>query len=196
MKSSQSSHWRLVGCKRGSLKIEMTPIPLCPQSHRGYSMTSELLAGENCDALRARANDCTREAIKRRAKETNEDNSIPTRETDADSFIQSLKTRWPLLSHVPGNMISSFHHPFPAKLLPLDQCILDIFWEAFDCPLSQSIVGSVGDLIMLRAAAMYQAKSEPASHHGLFLFSTNRAIGSVNCPITNLLTKLSRSIES
>jgi hypothetical protein len=49
-------------------------------------------------------------------------------------------------------------------LLPLDQCILDIFWEAFDCPLSHTIIGSAGDLAMLRAAAIYQAKSETVSY--------------------------------
>jgi hypothetical protein len=143
----------------------MIPIPLCPQSHLGYSMTSEHLADENGDALRACANDCSWEAIRRRAAQIIAyDNPIPTSEADTDPFIQSLKSRWPLLSHVPGSKISSFDHPFPAKLLPLDQCILDIFWEAFDCPLSHSVIGSAGDLIMLRTAAMYQAKSETVSY--------------------------------
>jgi hypothetical protein len=142
----------------------MIPIPLCPHSHPGYSTASEHLADENSDALLAHANDCSREAIKRRADQTiSYSDLISANETDIDPFIQSLKNRWPFLSHIQGSKISSFGHPFPAKLLPLHQCILDIFWEAFDCPLSHSIIGSAGDLVMLRAAAMYQAKSETVS---------------------------------
>ena len=128
-------------------------------------MTSEHMVDENGDALRARANDCSREAIRRRADQTvADDDPIPTNEADMDPFIQGLQNRWLLLSHVQSSKISSFDHPFPAKLLPLDQCILDIFWEAFDCPLSHNIIGSAGDLIMLRAAAIYQAKSETVSY--------------------------------
>jgi hypothetical protein len=149
----------------------MIPIPLCSQSHVAYSMTSEHIVDENGDALRARANDCSREAITRRENRTVADNDpIPTNEADTDPLIRSVQNRWSLLSHFQGCKISTFDHPFPAKLLPLDQCILDIFWEAFDCPLSNHIIGSAGDLIMLRAAAIYQAKSETVSYLLYFRF--------------------------
>lgn len=49
-------------------------------------------------------------------------------------------------------------------LIPLDECILAIVWEAFDCPLSQDVIGNIGDVVILmRAAALYQAKSATVS---------------------------------
>jgi hypothetical protein len=145
----------------------MIPMPLCPQSHTGYLVPSKHSADEKVDMLLARANSCLREGIRRRAEQSvvddDDEPTTPTREADVHPFLLRLNKRWHLLSRDQIRMISSLDHPFPTKLLPLDQCILDIFWEISDCPFPRIIIGSAGDLIMLRAAAMYQAKSETVS---------------------------------
>jgi hypothetical protein len=41
--------------------------------------------------------------------------------TDTDSFLQNLEARWPSLKHDRGVDISSFNHPSPSNLVPLDQ---------------------------------------------------------------------------
>jgi len=174
-------------------------MPLCPQSHTGYLVPSKCSADEKVDMLLARANSCLREGIRRRAEQfvvDDDEPTTPTREADVHPFIPRLNKRWHLLSRDQIRMISSLDHPFPTKLLPLDQCILDIFWEISDCPLSRIIIGSAGDLIMLRAAAMYQAKSETVSYLPYPSTLTNTRVGSANCPIIDLFTKLPGGIAS
>jgi len=89
-----------------------------------------------------------------------------SRPMGADSFLQHLQTRWPSLKHVRVDKISSFNHPSPFNLVPLDQCILMIFWETFDvdCPYFHHIVGIPDDLVLLRAAALYQAKTDDVGY--------------------------------
>jgi hypothetical protein len=137
----------------------MLPIPLCPQSFPGYSIPSGPLVCEENDRLHlARVNDYLREFIRSREEQTVvDDESISRTEADIDPFLRSLKTRWPPLKHFRDNKISSLNHPFPANLVPLDECILAIFWEGFNSPISHRLIGSQGDLVLLRAAALYQA---------------------------------------
>lgn len=143
----------------------MPLIPLCPKSLPGYSTSVGLLTGE--EECVARVNTRSQERLRCREVQTAVvDESSPLIQMEArrlmgsDSFLQNLQTRWPSLKHVRVDKISSFNHPSPSNLAPLDQCILLIYWEVFnvDCRNFRHIVGTPDDLVLLRAAALYQAK--------------------------------------
>jgi hypothetical protein len=73
--------------------------------------------------------------------------------------LEGLVGRWLVLESCFDKRISSLDHKSQEMLIPLDECILAIIWEAFDCPLSKNIIGNIGDtLILMRAAALYQTK--------------------------------------
>lgn len=81
-----------------------------------------------------------------------------------DSFVHDISNRWKGLTSIQADLISSVDHPFPAALLPLDGCILDILWAYLDNPAIKTALGATDDtsleilLILLRCAALYQAK--------------------------------------
>lgn len=93
----------------------------------------------------------------------------PTNNLYIDPFLQSLTSRWRLNLNDPGLRISSVGHPFPEKLLPLDECILEIIWEGHDSYLLWTLISMGGSfealVVLLRAAALHQAKSDIVGYH-------------------------------
>lgn len=170
----------------------MMPIPLCPHSHSGYSMPNEIARGAN-DRTFEYANHLLRDSLSKRAELTASEEDPGLFEVDIDPFIQKLQKRWNLLTPAQSMFISSLGQPYAASLVPLDQCILDIFCEAYDSPLSRSVIGNGGDLIMLRAAAIYQAKTETVSCFSPCQSLTNEGKGPIDCSILDLPPKLSRN---
>lgn len=144
----------------------MPPIPLCRQATPGSSTSPTSSDNKKGEVLCTRANGFSYQAIKRRPEHTPA-NLDPISQNDAeiDPFFQSLTNWWPSLKPFRDRRISSLNHPSQPMLIPLDECILAILWEAFDCPLSQRIIGNAGHtLIMMRAAAIYQAKTDTVRH--------------------------------
>jgi hypothetical protein len=125
-------------------------------------------------------------AVTRRVKETATRNGLIVGERyddssiensrDHDSFLHSMRIRWSQLGCIQVHQISSVNHPSPAALLPLDDCILDILWEYFDNPAIQTALSATDDtspgilLILLRCAALYQAKLPADSVRSLLYF--------------------------
>jgi nitrate reductase cytochrome c-type subunit len=66
-----------------------------------------------------------------------------------------------------------------------------IFREAFDVAWQDPVSSfSYDDLVLFRAAALYQAKTDTASCLGCRHFSNNRKIGSTDLSIFDMLTRL------
>ena len=165
-RSSIQSHWSSVGCKRGTLKSTMPPISLCRQLAPGNSVHPLASGNQKAETLCIRANGFCRQT-RRGRPEHNPANMglISGNHAGLDPFLESLITRWPVLKHCSDKRISSLDHRSQEMLIPLDECILAILWEVFDCPLSQNIIGNIGDaLVLMRAAALYQAKTGTVSH--------------------------------
>jgi hypothetical protein len=143
----------------------MLPIPLCRRATPGNSAQPTSSDNLKCEILCARANGFSHQAIKRRPEHTSVSvGSVPRNHAGLDPFLESLISRWPVLKNSLNGNISSLGHVSQEMLIPLDECILAIVWEAFDCPLSQDVIGNIGDVVILmRAAALYQAKSATVS---------------------------------
>ena len=99
---------------------------------------------------------------------------------DIDSFLHSLRTRWPVLEplHGLGLTISSDY----LSLKDLDDYIFTIMWEIFDSPALQAVLcnDTPRDLLILfRSAALYQANLESVGswisvHNLIFTNFSNR----------------------
>jgi hypothetical protein len=90
--------------------------------------------------------------------------SIPDLQATPDPFLQSLEKQTWLDLSLPSHAKSviSLNLPHPAALAPLDQCILDILWESQQ--ITHTFHGKPGVLlVVLRSAAVYQARIESVS---------------------------------
>jgi len=114
--------------------------------------------------LLARANSCLREGIR-------EGQSSPLLMTmsnytyqEADVHPSSKTKQTMALIKSRSNQIDIITRPpFPNQTASLSINVSWIYFGRYRLSLSRIIIGSAGDLIMLRAAAMYQAKSETVS---------------------------------
>jgi hypothetical protein len=144
----------------------MPPITLCRRAAPGDSVRPLASDNQKTEILCIRANGFSRQNRKRRPEHTPANTGLVSgNHVGLDPFLESLITRWPVLKNCSHKHISSLDHGSQEMLIPLDECILAILWEVFDCPLSQGIVSNIGDaLILMRAAALYQAKTGTVSH--------------------------------
>lgn len=164
------SHWRSVGCRRGTLETEMTVISLCPGGDDPSGYPPDVLnSSETQDKIEA--NKVLQESLRKREVETS-NRDIPDPHDlplGFDWFLEDINTRYPSLDPFRNELLHSFKHPNPADLIPLDSCTLDILWEIFATPSSQTILKDLGDetpaslLILLRCASLYQARLETVS---------------------------------
>jgi len=91
---------------------------------------------------------------------------MPPPHSASKDFLQSLQMSQPSHTKVSGPDLEPL-----SSLSPLNECIALIVWEAIDCPRLQSILGmkqgSLDKLVLLRAAANYQARNTSVSHVNL-----------------------------
>jgi len=144
----------------------MLPIPLCRQAAPGSSARPSVSDNQKTEILCIRANGFSHQTRKRRPEHTPANlRFVFENHAGLDLFLESLIKRWPVLKNYVDKRISSLDHRSQEMLIPLDECILGILWEAFDCPLSQNTIGNIGDaLILMRAATIYQAKTGTVSY--------------------------------
>jgi hypothetical protein len=120
-------------------------------------------------------------------------------QTDIDPFLQNLQTRWSSLNHPRVSEISLLNHPghsSPSKLIPLDQCIWMILREAFDVTWQNPTDAfAYNDLVLFRAAALYQAKTDTVSSFFRKHLRSNKTIGSTDLPIFDMPTRLPRTYD-
>jgi hypothetical protein len=144
----------------------MLSIPLCRQAAPGSSVHPSASDNQKTEILCIRANGFSHQTKKRRPEHMPANvGLVGENHAGLDLFLESLIKRWPVLKNCFDKRISSLGHKSQEMLIPLDECILAILWEAFDCPLSQNTIGNIGDaLILMRAATLYQAKTGTVSY--------------------------------
>jgi hypothetical protein len=163
---TQPSSWLAVGCKRGELTDEMPEF--CP------SRSSDLVwLQRNNESVTTyeHVNECSQRAIKRRneallnAKTPFSSFNSPRSTSDIDQFRRSLE-----LSFTSHPSVDPAHL---STLIPLNECIFAIVWEAIDCPKLEPTLSTndemVDQFILLRSAANYQASYANVSGHAAWL---------------------------
>jgi hypothetical protein len=153
---SQHSNWHAIGCRRGTLKSNITATVLCPkQAHRNAGGAS--LSKPDLQSL---VNDKAEKILKKRAAEMCRFDELVARKNSQDDTFHQVLEEMGYRGLQNSSSISSTQLPSQATLIPLDQCIFSIIWEFSYLPpparmLNDRTLGEVVNL--LHAAARYQA---------------------------------------
>jgi hypothetical protein len=157
-KRDLESNWAAVGCRRGTLKSEMLPFSLCPMS--GMLATIYFISSftsHNVDISRF-------QGIERRTEALKSNNSLAVEAPELNTLLIGLESTWLVVKGL-RNRDDRSNLDLPTFLDALDDCILAIINEIYDCPSASSLFGeSVGDMVvLLRSAALYQTETKPGS---------------------------------